>query len=210
MSPFGVIDFVDNQCLSSAAAGGLAHAAGVVGGPPAYLDAHGIRYVPAASLEGGMDSPEAAPQLVPMGRSAAADPAPVSQGELNSRVDSRIRRFMAGKGDLREMREDINRTLLRSDCEDRSRRIEDLRDRIRSARYGDDRGARYADDMGVRSAGYADEDREAGAAADLRALRRQMEEEAAGLSSRARTSQPLAARGASARGPLRRAEAIDF
>jgi hypothetical protein len=182
MSPFGVIDFVDNHCLSAAAP---VHAAGVVGGPPAYLDAHGIRYVPAASLEGGMDSADAGPQLVPMSRSAAADPAPVSQGELNSRVEDRVRRFMSGRGDLRELRDDISSSSLRGDVDydDRRRRLDDVRDRVRSAR----------------------DDREEGAAADLRALRRQMEEDAAGMRSRM-----SGARGGKSRDDLRRGGAIDF
>ena len=91
-SPFGVIDFVENHpsLLQSAVAGG------VVGGPPAYLEAHGIRYVP---CDQALDS-----LLVPMSsgdtgslESAAAIPSPVSPRELNSRVDSRIRRFMAAQ-----------------------------------------------------------------------------------------------------------------
>lgn len=39
IGPAGVIDFVDNSLQTLAP--------GVMGGPPAYLEAHGIRYVPA-------------------------------------------------------------------------------------------------------------------------------------------------------------------
>jgi hypothetical protein len=102
-SPFGVIDFVENHpsLLQSAVAGG------VVGGPPAYLEAHGIRYVP---CDQPLDS-----VLVPMSsgdtcggagslESAAAIPSQVSPRELNSRVDSRIRRFMAAQQSPTSMR----------------------------------------------------------------------------------------------------------
>ena len=46
IGPKDVIDFVDNSLQTLAP--------GVMGGPPAYLEAHGIRYVPAADL--GSDS----------------------------------------------------------------------------------------------------------------------------------------------------------
>ena len=164
MSPFGIIDWAENghaqpcQGLASQAAPGS-----VVGGPPAYLDAHGIRYVPTASLD-SIEEPEvsAPSQLVPMGRSA--DPQPVSQKELDSRVDERIRRFMAGKADLssRSYASDLSarsyaaelgsrdEAMLRS----RSERLQELRDRVRSSRDTDDirvRSARDTDDIRVRS-----------------------------------------------------------
>lgn len=118
MSPFGVIDFVDNQCLQAQAA----HA-GVVGGPPAYLDAHGIRYVPTASLDASaadsLDASAAAAtatsmNAVPMSRNAGSgQPEPVSQQELNNRVDERIRRFMSARSTtstLQSLRDDIGAT----------------------------------------------------------------------------------------------------
>jgi hypothetical protein len=96
----GIIDFVDAQAAGLQAAGGGQVPAGmVVGGPPAYLEAHGIRYVPASTL--GAEAP-------PMGADGAddaadgldsrADPAPiyVSKRELDARVDGRIRQFMSG------------------------------------------------------------------------------------------------------------------
>ena len=97
LTPFGVIDFVDNHCLQAAAPAlhPLQHAAGVVGGPPAYLDAHGIRYVPVASLESGAPEELAAPAL-------KAEPPPraaVTQHDLESRVDNRIRQFMRESSD---------------------------------------------------------------------------------------------------------------
>jgi hypothetical protein len=112
MSPFGVIDFVDNQC--GAAPAPLA-ASGVVGGPPAYLDAHGIRYVPTAALESPEECADDPQQLVSMARGAAPESAPVSHQELNSRVDDRIRRFMSQKADLSSLREDIRASRLRAD-----------------------------------------------------------------------------------------------
>ena len=70
-------------------------AASVVGGPPAYLEAHGIRYVPSGALEGtpsGPDDPGGSMEVsvVPEEQPAAY----VSAEDLNSRVDDRIKRFM--------------------------------------------------------------------------------------------------------------------
>lgn len=99
LTPFGVIDFVDNHCLQAAAgAAAPLHAAaaphpGVVGGPPAYLDAHGIRYVPAASLEAGAAEELAAPQPL------KSDAQVVSRYDLESRVDDRIRQFMRARAE---------------------------------------------------------------------------------------------------------------
>jgi hypothetical protein len=97
LSPFGLIDFAENQGLQ---AHGVT--SGVVGGPPAYLEAHGIRYVPSASLESLADdlNSEASsfkqPAMVSMSRDASSSaPIAVTQRELDSRVDDRIRRFMA-------------------------------------------------------------------------------------------------------------------
>ena len=100
VSPFGVIDFAENHpslLMQSSAVPG-----GVVGGPPAYLEAHGIRYVP---CDQALDS-----SLVPMSSgdttysggggsldTTASAVTPVSPRELNSRVDSRIRRFMSAQ-----------------------------------------------------------------------------------------------------------------
>lgn len=115
MSPFGVIDFVDNQCVQPAGIAGAAgpglSPAGVVGGPPAYLDAHGIRYVPAAALEADAGQEQAAPAP----RSAPHEAAPISQRDLNSRVDDRVRKFILSERmsdsprdeRLRALREDI-------------------------------------------------------------------------------------------------------
>ena len=99
-NPFGVIDFAENHpslLMQSSAVPG-----GVVGGPPAYLEAHGIRYVP---CDQALDS-----SLVPMSSgdttysggggsldTTASAVTPVSPRELNSRVDSRIRRFMSAQ-----------------------------------------------------------------------------------------------------------------
>lgn len=92
LTPFGVIDFVDNHCLAAPAAPAV-HG-GVVGGPPAYLDAHGIRYVPAVSLEAAPQEEHAPPAL-------HAEPrAPVTPYDLESRVDERIRQFMRDRSAL--------------------------------------------------------------------------------------------------------------
>ena len=133
VSPFGVIDFAENHpslLMQSAAVPG-----GVVGGPPAYLEAHGIRYVP---CDQALES-----SLVPMASgdtysggggsldTAASVVAPVSPRELNSRVDSRIRRFMQestpgggmraayGREDDDDHRAGVNERLrnLRRECE---------------------------------------------------------------------------------------------
>jgi hypothetical protein len=112
ISPYGVIDFrsnADTAHHSDLAAAMATHATSVapgvvVGGPPAYLEAHGIRYVPSMDPLLGADladSPGNNPLLVPMcdpdrDGSAPLDSAAayVSPRELNSRVDDRIRRFM--------------------------------------------------------------------------------------------------------------------
>lgn len=98
LSPFGVIDFVDNH------AAGHAPALGASAGPPAYLDSHGIRYVPSGSL--GADAADLASEadsrairesLVSMG-SDAAPPVRVSQQDLDSRVADSIRKFYDRSG----------------------------------------------------------------------------------------------------------------
>ena len=90
---FGIIDFVDAPTLplQAAAPPGM-----VVGGPPAYLEAHGIRYVPAASVD---PDPAGARGIGPGGDDLAPDTMEgetvfVSQRELDARVDDRIQRFM--------------------------------------------------------------------------------------------------------------------
>lgn len=85
---FGIIDFVDAPTLSLQAA---APPGMVVGGPPAYLEAHGIRYVPAASVDpdpAGLRGDDPGPDPL------EGEPAFVSQRELDARVDDRIQRFM--------------------------------------------------------------------------------------------------------------------
>lgn len=149
MSPFGVIDFVDNQCgMGAAAAPGVPGT--VVGGPPAYLDAHGIRYVPSGALEAADACPEdpvdLQNSLVSMARSASSEPAPVSQRELNSRVDDRIRRFMSKRGDLSDLRDEIRATRMQS--EDRlagsqSMDYSERRDRLESIRSARGPARRY-------------------------------------------------------------------
>jgi hypothetical protein len=98
LSPFGVIDFVDNHAASHAPA------LGASAGPPAYLEAHGIRYVPsgslsadAADLASEADSRAIRESLVSMG-SDAAPPVRVSQQDLDSRVAESIRKFYDRSG----------------------------------------------------------------------------------------------------------------
>lgn len=102
LTPFGVIDFVDNHCLQASAAA-LPSPAGIVGGPPAYLEAHGIRYVPQAILES--PAAEADPKSAPAPVAVDARP-PVSHYDIESRVDDRVRQFMreraGSKGPLGE------------------------------------------------------------------------------------------------------------
>jgi hypothetical protein len=76
LSSKDVIDFVDHSTLQTIAPG-------VVGGPPAYLEAQGIRYVPAA---------EAGPDASP-GMSAPASVVSDSQRERRA-LNSRIRQFL--------------------------------------------------------------------------------------------------------------------
>lgn len=102
LTPFGVIDFVDNHCLQASAAA-LSSTAGIVGGPPAYLEAHGIRYVPQALLESSAAEVETKGAPGPV----AADARPqVSSYDIESRVDDRVRQFMrersSSKGPLGE------------------------------------------------------------------------------------------------------------
>lgn len=124
ISPYGVIDFADNHTLQTPG--------GVIGGPPAYLEAHGIRYVPMA--DGDNMEPaslscdyEHDPRLVSMGRDAApTETSYVSPAELNSRVDNRIRKFMSDRTEtasgVRSMyRDDLGLRSLRASLDDRAR-----------------------------------------------------------------------------------------
>jgi hypothetical protein len=87
IGPYGMVDFADSSVagLHASPAPG-----GVVGGPPAYLEAHGIRYIPSAPTEldsrCGSDSLESS--------HADMESSYVSPEELNSRVDDRIKQFM--------------------------------------------------------------------------------------------------------------------
>ena len=88
----GIIDFVDAPSLHAAPPPGV-----VVGGPPAYLEAHGIRYVPAGStgvVESDDVGARSAPERDPIVAGMEAEPVYVSQRELDARVDERIQRFM--------------------------------------------------------------------------------------------------------------------
>lgn len=111
LSPFGVIDFADNHLATSSSLATLTSLASLSAsaGPPAYLDAHGIRYVPVMAAEAaqGMDSP--AGSFVPMSRDAGSEPVVVSQRELNSRVDDRIKKFLKPESgsSLRSIRSDM-------------------------------------------------------------------------------------------------------
>jgi hypothetical protein len=74
-----VIDFVDNSLQTLAP--------GVMGGPPAYLEAHGVRYVPATELSsdsGGLVS-------MSTGASVALEPDPRRE---RAGLNSRIREFL--------------------------------------------------------------------------------------------------------------------
>lgn len=151
MSPFGVIDFAENPALHAQYG---APPGAVVGGPPAYLEAHGIRYVPSGALEAdgeelGSAAADGVQQgLVPMSRDAgtcSAAPAAITKRELDSRVDERIRKFMSD-ADLRGMGSRMDQR-----CDDwdhpsmRSRVLmptSDVRERVRALRrdmaVGDD------------------------------------------------------------------------
>lgn len=128
ITPFGVIDFAENHMMQAAA--------GVVGGPPAYLEAHGIRYIP-ATISSQCESQQM-DSLVSMSDMGLPHPstldsaaAPVSPRELNSRVDSRIRRFMSMQSptqgipreDPREMRSGYQRGSDDASVNDRLRNL---------------------------------------------------------------------------------------
>lgn len=196
LSPFGVIDFVDNSCLSAAAAT-VPPPGAVVGGPPAYLEAHGIRYVPSASLDGPADCCGELPAgAVPMSRSAAvADSAPsrsVTQRDLESRVEDRVRSFLAARASdpdgLRGLREEIQSTRLRAE---RDFDYNERRDRINAAREH------------VRAA-YASDGEE-----DLRSLKQKMEDDVAALRS-GKLSASASSRVGKAREQLRGGRGVDF
>ncbi len=105
MGPSGVIDFI--QPLSAVPGQEASHLVAaddqpvdpyaVRGGPPAYLEAHGVRYVPeAVSASGAAMDAEARPELVSMARpyDEPQEELNISAEDLNSRVDDRIRHFM--------------------------------------------------------------------------------------------------------------------
>jgi hypothetical protein len=80
-----VIDFVDNSLQTLAP--------GVMGGPPAYLEAHGIRYVPSTEMSSNADG------VVPMSTSLEPDPSRDRPG-----LNSRIREFLqSDAGALRDV-----------------------------------------------------------------------------------------------------------
>jgi hypothetical protein len=79
LGPKDVIDFVDNSLQTLAP--------GVMGGPPAYLEAHGVRYVPAT------DTAAAPGGLVSMSTGAAASLEPDTRRERLG-LNSRIRQFL--------------------------------------------------------------------------------------------------------------------
>lgn len=95
MHPYGAVDFVDNSLSSSVSASpagfpGAPVAGLVVGGPPAFLEAHGIRYVPA-------DVPEPSDPVEPLASAAVLerDTAPVSDMDIDSRVQSSVQAFLS-------------------------------------------------------------------------------------------------------------------
>ena len=125
LTPFGVIDFVANPCVQPGPAVGASVVNGpVVGGPPAYLEAHGIRYVPSAALEAELQAAPSEAQEPALKSSVQAEK--VSQRELESRVDDRIRRFMSDK---RGLAGDF-------DGGSRSERIRALREEIETSARG--------------------------------------------------------------------------
>lgn len=115
LSPFGVIDFADNHLASHTNLSTLTSLTNLsaTAGPPAYLEAHGIRYVPSMAAEANIATDYTSPEnYVSMSKDASKDPVVVSQRELNSRVDDRIKRFLSsdsrrGEGSLRSIRDDM-------------------------------------------------------------------------------------------------------
>lgn len=107
LSPFGVIDFVDNQCMQSLGSSIVENPSAVskvvVGGPPAYLDAHGIRYVPSSQLDSAAET-LVPPQSSLQGNSLSSElcrTSPLKNDSsfpiesMKNRVDNKIKRFLA-------------------------------------------------------------------------------------------------------------------
>jgi len=136
LSPYGVIDFASNAASAAAAdplMSAMMPSGAITGGPPAYLEAHGIRYVPSMDHHLGSETSayDPNPLLVPMMgdpdgsgplESSPTGPAVyVSPHELNSRVDERIKRFMdmQQQAPLSAPAENIDARLrnLRRECE---------------------------------------------------------------------------------------------
>jgi hypothetical protein len=84
-----VIDFVDSPVTTPLDS--------VVGGPPAYLESHGIRYVPEAA-PADLRCADEPPTIAPL--SAADGGGRVTQQELDARVDARVRKYMQESGAL--------------------------------------------------------------------------------------------------------------
>jgi hypothetical protein len=148
MHPYGAVDFIDNSLSSSI---GSSIPGMVVGGPPAFLEAHGIRYVPSDSGTEGLE--HCAPMaLAPSSVVPERDIGQVSHMDIDSRVQNSVQAFLANQYSrsspvqsqsslaseterrIRALKSDMRRSL-----PDHSR---DLGSEIRNNNYGNDQGLR--------------------------------------------------------------------
>lgn len=97
LSMANVVDFVDNSVTT-----GGALQAGVTPGPPSFLQAHGIKYVPAVSVGELGDrydpSGEGEEGMVSMSQNAQSRQRVVTQADLNERVNQQVANYMRGGG----------------------------------------------------------------------------------------------------------------
>ena len=102
ISQNNAIDFVQNVPLGVEAGLSAPVIPGVLEGPPAFLEAQGIRYIP-APLEAGYSIPP-----VPSAADLASDPeplnAPMSALQLQDRINSTVRTCMQSQMDTTPMR----------------------------------------------------------------------------------------------------------
>jgi len=153
MGPSSVIDFVHPVSMAQEGGGYGPNCSvsmeealdpfAVKGGPPAYLEAQGVRYVPAMPDTPNVDDeyPDDAPlpplqkprALVPMNRpyETLKEPTKISEEDLNARVDERIKHFL--DNDVRKAR---------SAADSVSDRLERLHAKLEAQVHSNERGAR--------------------------------------------------------------------
>ena len=102
ISQNNAIDFVQNVPLGAEASLSSSVVPGVLEGPPAFLEAQGIRYIP-APLEAGYSAPPV-PSLAELEPEPEHLSAPMSALQLQERVDSTVRKCMQSQMSTAPMR----------------------------------------------------------------------------------------------------------